>query len=94
VTTRVIWEDEARQDFDAAIAFLEAQSPSAARRIGDRILKAVGLLERFPEIAPPSRHRGLRQLVVSQTPYLVVYRVHEDAVEIRAVVHAGQRRRK
>lgn len=91
---RVVWEDAAKQDFDAAIAFLEEQSPSAARRIGDRILRAVSLLEDFPEIAPASRHRGLRQLVVTRTPYLVIYRVHDDSVEIRAVVHAKQKRRK
>lgn len=91
---RVVWEDAAKQDFDAAIAFLEEQSPSAARRIGDRIIRAVSLLESFPEIAPVSRHRGLRQLVVTRTPYLVIYRVLDDSVEIRAVVHAKQRRRK
>jgi len=91
---QVIWEDDARNDFDFAIAFLEEQSSSAAQRIGGRILEAVALLERFPEIAQPSRHRGLRQLVVARTPYLVIYRVHDDRVEIRAVIHAMQKRRK
>jgi toxin ParE1/3/4 len=91
---RVEWADSARLDFDRAIAFLEEQSPSAARRVGDRILNVVSLLESFPELAPRSRHRGLRQMVVPSTPYLVIYRVHEDRVEIRAVVHAKQRRRK
>lgn len=89
-----VWGEGARLDFERAIAFLEEKSPAAARRIGDRILAAVSLLERFPEIAPASRHRGLRQLVVTRTPYLVIYRVHAGSVEVRAVVHAKQRRRR
>jgi toxin ParE1/3/4 len=91
---RVDWADSARQDFDAAIAFLQQRSPNGARRIGDRILDVVSLLERFPELARASRHRGLRQLVVPRTPYLVIYRIEADRIEIRAIIHAGQKRRK
>jgi toxin ParE1/3/4 len=91
----IVWGDAARRDFDAAIAFIEAKSPSGATRVGERILAAVALLQDFPELAPASRkHRQLRQLVVPKTPYLVIYRIHANHVEIRAVVHASQRRRK
>ncbi len=91
---RVVWGDGARADFEAAVGHLRAQSPAGATRVGERILEAVGLLERFPELAPPSKHRGLRQLVVPRTPYLVIYRIAAGHVEIRAVVHAKQRRRR
>lgn len=91
---RVVWGDGARHDFDRAIAYLGKESPAGAIRVGERILQAIGLLEQFPEMAPPSRHRGLRQLVVARTPYLVVYRIEAGRVEIRAIVHARQRRRK
>lgn len=91
---RIVWADSARRDFDTAIAYFDERSPAAANRIGDRILSAIGLLEDFPEIAPASQHRGLRQLVVLTTPYLVIYRIHAGQVEIRAVVHAKQKRRR
>lgn len=91
---QVVWGDGAQADFEAAIEYLRAQSPMGATRMGERILEAVGLLERFPELAPPSKHRGLRQLVVPRTPYLVIYRIKAGQIEIRAVVHAKQRRRK
>jgi len=91
----VIWGDGARRDFDKAIAFIEAESPAGANPVGQRILAAVSLLESFPEIAPPfAKHRQLRQLVVPRTSHLVIYRVHANHVEIRAVVHVKQRRRK
>lgn len=92
---KIIWGDGARRDFDAAIAFMKRESPSGAKRVGERIFAAIALLESFPALAPASRkHRNLRQPVVSRTPYLVIYRIHANHVEIRAVVHAKQRRRK
>jgi toxin ParE1/3/4 len=87
---RIVWADSARLDFDKAIAFTKTEGPKGARRIGDRIVEAVALLEQFPELAQASRHRGLRQLVVARTPYIVVYRIHEDRVEIRAVIHTNR----
>lgn len=91
----VIWGDGARRDFNAVIDFIRAESPKGAVRVGERILAAVSLLQSFPEIAPASRkHRDLRQLIVPRTPYLVIYRIHSDHVEIRAVVHAAQRRQR
>lgn len=91
---QIVWADSARLEFDTAIAFLNTQSRSGAKRVGERILAAVSLLEHFPELAPASQHRGLRQLVVPRTPYLVVYRIQSGRVEIRALVHAKQKRRK
>lgn len=91
---QIVWGDAGRREFDAAIAFVRSQSPAGAARVGERILAAITLLERFPELAPASRHRGLRQLVVTRTPYLVIYRIHNDRIETSAVVHAKQKRRK
>jgi toxin ParE1/3/4 len=51
-------------------------------------------LAQFPELGGMSRHRGLRQLVVPKTPYIVVYRVVVDTVEVRAVIHASRKRRR
>lgn len=73
---QIVWGEGARRDFETALAYVENESPAGARRIGERILAAVSLLGEFPEIAPPSRHRGLRQLAVPRTSYLVIYRVH------------------
>jgi toxin ParE1/3/4 len=91
---QIVWGDAARREFDAAVAFIRTSSPAGAARVGERIVNAVSLLERFPELAPASRHRGLRQPAVPRTPYLLIYRIHNNRIEIRAVVHAKQRRRK
>ena len=91
---KITWAPRARKDFNDAIIYLKSRSPAGAERVAARILEAVRLLETFPRAAPSSRHRGLRQLVVRRTPYLVIYRVEADRVEIRAVIHAKRKRRK
>ena len=89
----VFWSDRAKANFDSVLAYLKQRSPAGARRIRARIERSIRLLADFPSIAPPSRHAGLRQMVVPSTPYIVVYRINEDRVEIRAIIHAKQRRR-
>jgi toxin ParE1/3/4 len=91
----ILWGDGAKRDFTDAIAFIRSENPAGATRVGERILATIELLREFPDLAQVSRkHRGLRQLVVAKTPYLVIYRVEATHIEIRAVVHAQQRRRK
>ena len=88
------WAPSARRKFENALAYLFDHSPKGARRVERDILHAISLLDDFPHLAPASRHRGLRQKVVARTPYLVIYRVVDDIIEIRAVIHAKRKRRR
>lgn len=91
---RIDWSESAADDLRYILDFISARSPSGAVKTSDRILNAVALLSDFPRIARSSRHRGLREKVVPRTPYIVIYRVEEDRVEIRAIVHGKQGRRR
>lgn len=92
--TEITWASSARREFAAAIAHLDKESPSGADRVGAQILRSIETLAQFPERAPRSRHRGLRQLVVPRTRYLVIYRFANDTVEIRAIIHTSRKRRR
>ena len=46
----------------------------------------------FPGMGAKVDETGLRRLVVSDTPYVIFYRVFPDHVNIRAVFHTSQRR--
>ncbi len=59
--------------------------------MGDAIEAAVARLADHPEGARPGRVRGTRELVVTGTPYVVVYRVEPSAVLILRMVHGAQR---
>ena len=38
------------------------------------------------------REEGTRELVISRLPYIVIYRVKDDAVEILYIYHGAQHR--
>jgi len=88
----VIWAKKAYDDLDAIADYLAGLSHDAAENTITRIQKAVLLLRDFPNMGTKVDETGLRRLVVSDTPYVIFYRVVSDSVSIRGVFHARQRR--
>ena len=72
-------------------AYIARERPAAAKRQVERILAAAVRLERFPESGRPGRRPGTRELVVSQTPYLLPYRLRGELIEVLRVLHGRQR---
>ena len=78
------WTKPANDDFLGIVAWIAANNPAAASRVGQRILDAVQHLEDFPLLGRPGRSPGTRELMISRLPYLVVYSV--DAADPQTVV--------
>ena len=88
---RIIWRTRALADLRALRDYIAHDNPSAADRTAQHIRQAVMQLATFPHQGRPGRRPGTRELVVTGTPYFVVYRVHEDTVRILRVLHGRQR---
>lgn len=88
----ILWAKRAYDDLDGISNYLAGLSDEAAERVIDRIQKAVQLLGEFPNMGVKVDETGLRKLVVSDSPYVVFYRVLADCVSIRGVFHTSQRR--
>jgi len=89
---RVVWAPEARDDLQALYDFIANNDPDAAASIVARILTLIEThLPVTPNIGRPGRIEGIRELVVAGTPFIVPYRVRDDAVEILRVYHAARR---
>jgi toxin ParE1/3/4 len=69
------WTQPAHDDFLGIIAWVRANNPTAAARVGQRILDVVEELEDLPLRGRPGRSPGTRELVISGLPYPVVYSV-------------------
>lgn len=52
-----------------------------------RIVEHAGLLKRFPNMGRRGRVRGTRELVISNSPYVVAYIASETEVKILRVIH-------
>ena len=88
---QVRWLRTALRNLDAEAAFIANDNPAAARRVVQRVLKAVAMLAAQPEIGRPGRVPHTRELVVLKTRYIVPYRVRGDTVEVLRVFHTSRR---
>jgi toxin ParE1/3/4 len=87
----VRWSPEAADDFAAIVEYIRKQNPSAAERVANKIYDGVVSLASFPKQGRTGRTKGTRELVFSPLPYIAVYRVKDEVVEIARVLHGSQR---
>lgn len=81
------WTRPALVDLIEAQEYIAHENPSAAQAVAQHVWDAVRSLQDNPEIGRVGHVTGTREWVVTQTPYLIVYRVAGDAVEILRVWH-------
>lgn len=87
---RVVWLSEADRDLDDQIAYIAERDPSAAIAIFDTVVSAVERLSEFPGMGRAGRLSGTREFVIPVTPFVIVYRVRSDRVEVLRVVHGAR----
>lgn len=84
---RLKWSIKALIDFDEAQAYIAQENPFAAQTVADRIWQASQRLAETPHIGRPGIEPETRHWIVQRTPYLIVYRVSDEVVEILRVWH-------
>jgi toxin ParE1/3/4 len=62
----------------------------AARRVAISIYERLSALMEFPEQGRQGRKSGTRELIFTGLPYLAIYRIRGDAVEILRILHGAQ----
>lgn len=88
----VSFSPEALADLAAIRTYIGEQSPSAASRIAVQIVAACDALEHLPERGRPGLVAGTREVTLIW-PYVIVYRIVPEAVEIVRIWHGAQNRR-
>ena len=89
---KLVWLRRAITDWDAQLDYIAQDSIKAAIEQGDRIAHQVGQLVEHPEMGRAGRKQGTRELVISRTPFIVVYRVKPKAkrIELLRLLHGSQ----
>ncbi len=88
---RTLWLPRAVDDLKELRAFIAQEKPIAAQEVAARVLEAVDQLATLPNIGRPGRVAGTRELVVRNTPYVIPYRIRDEAIEILRVYHSARR---
>jgi plasmid stabilization system protein ParE/predicted nucleotidyltransferase len=87
----VVWLPEARADRTSQIDALAKTDSEAAVRIGDAIIAAARRLSADPDSSRVGRIAGAREFAVPDTPFVLVYRIEDDAVVILRLLHPSRR---
>jgi toxin ParE1/3/4 len=89
---RVRWTEPAALDLTNVCDYTEQHhGPEAARKLALRVYEAIGSLPQFPHLGRLGRKPGTRELVLPGLPFLAVYRVRKDVIEIARILHGAQK---
>jgi toxin ParE1/3/4 len=88
---RIRWTQPASRDLTQICDYLSEQdSPATARRVAILIYERIHTLTEFPELGRPGRKSGTRELILTGLPYLAIYRLRSDAIEILRILHGAR----
>jgi toxin ParE1/3/4 len=88
---RIRWTTRAVDDLTAICDYIQQGGrPAAARRVAIRIHEEIAGLSQFPQSGRTGRKAGTRELVFTGLPYVAIYRIRDNAVEIARILHGAQ----
>jgi toxin ParE1/3/4 len=88
---RVRWTELAARDLTQICDYIEKHDTSSTtRRVAISIYERLSALMEFPEQGRQGRKSGTRELIFTGLPYLAIYRIRGDAVEILRILHGAQ----
>ena len=89
---RVIWTPAAEKKRDAALDYIALDNVRAAFGQLGEIERQTDLLMEHPNMGRLGKLKGTRELVIRHTPFIAVYRVFTDTVQIVRFLHSAQNR--
>jgi toxin ParE1/3/4 len=89
---RLRWTAPAAQDLYSITRYIRRDNPTAAREVAKTIYDGCESLVNSPRRGRKGIQAGTHELVFSPLPYIAVYRVVEDIVEILHIWHGAQDR--
>jgi plasmid stabilization system protein ParE len=85
----VVLRPEASRDAEEAWDYLEAQWTGLGQAFVDRLNEALGQIGALPQLCGVV-WRNVRAARLRQFTFVVYYRVHDDRIEVLAVMHGSR----
>jgi addiction module RelE/StbE family toxin len=87
---RIRWTVPAADDLESIRNYLQQNYPHLAKPTVRTIYRRVRSLKTSPNRGRIGRRTGTKELALAPLPYVVVYAVKADAVEILHIYHGAQ----
>ena len=84
------WLPQASINRFEQLDYIAQDNPLAAIDQDERIEHQIDMLLQHPQMGRPGRKKGTRELVISRTPFIVVYRAKGARIEIIRLLHGAQ----
>jgi len=88
---KIRWTAVAADDLKSVHEYLSERAPTQADGMVDRILAGIDVLEQYPNLGRQGRLEGTRELVITGTPFIVIYRLRESQLEVLGILHAARK---
>ncbi len=86
------WTPEASDELEAIFEYLERERPEWAHRTMQTLYDGVRSLRSMPLIGRLGERPGTRELVYAPLPYIAIYRVGGEHIEILGFRHTSRDR--
>ena len=87
---RVRWTATAADDLAHIVDYIRKDNPAAARRVAQTIYQGIAGLRKSPNIGRIGLAENTRELIFSPWPYIAVYEIIGDQVQVLRIRHAAQ----
>jgi toxin ParE1/3/4 len=87
---RLRWTPPAADDLEGIKNYLKEHHPRLAEPTVRAIYQRIGSLKTTPNRGRPGHRSGTREMSLTPLPYVVIYSVRLDAVEILHIYHGAQ----
>lgn len=89
---RVRWTTAAAADLQAINDYLKEHYPQHRQPTMRKLYDTARALKQWPYRGRPASEEGTREIVFSPLPYILNYRVTDQAIEILRIYHGAQQR--
>lgn len=84
------WLPDAEISRDSAIEYIAKDNLSAALNQLDEIEKQADMLLDHPKMGRPGREKGTRELIINRTPFILIYRINGNMIQVLHFLHGAQ----
>jgi toxin ParE1/3/4 len=87
---RLRWTPAAAADLQRLSDYLHEHHPHYRQRTISKVYASIQSLQQWPQRGRAGREEGTRELLFPPLPYVVVYRVKEENIEILHIYHGAR----
>jgi addiction module RelE/StbE family toxin len=89
---RIRWTPAAAEDLERISNYLKEHHPHYQHATIRKLYDAIRSLKQWPYRGRSGREEGTRELPFAPLPYIAVYRVKEQSIEVLRIYHGAQDR--